>query len=93
MIAIYVFCLFWVCELLSAIFKYSLIVGVCTWYFTSTSDKRGNFTIFKGLWWSLRYNFGSLAFGSFLLAIIWTIRIVFEYLNKKLDAFKNNATI
>ena len=33
----------------------------------------------------LRYNFGSLAFGSLLLALVWFAIVVFEYLNKKLN--------
>jgi choline transporter-like protein 2/4/5 len=91
-IAVWVFGLFWVVELLSAIFKYWIIVGVCTWYFTSSHDTRGNFTLMKGFWWSLRYNFGSLALGSFVLAIIWSLRVIFEYLDKKLkNAMGNNA--
>jgi Plasma-membrane choline transporter len=36
-----------------------------------------------------RYNFGSLAFGSLLLALIWFVIIVFEYLNKKLSGGNN----
>lgn len=83
-IACYVFGLFWIAELLAAVFNYALIVGVCTWYFTSHGDTRGSLSIFKGFWWSVRYNLGSLAFGSFILALIWTIRIIFEYFEKKL---------
>lgn len=89
-IALYVFGLFWISELLSAIFIYCIIVGVCTWYFTSSHDTRGNFSMFKGLWYAFRYNMGSLAFGSFLLAIIWTLRVIFEYIDKKLKNFNNN---
>lgn len=82
--AVYVFGLFWIAELLAAVFNYALIVGVCTWYFTSHGDTRGSLSIFKGFWWSIRYNLGSLALGSFILAVIWTIRIIFEYFEKKL---------
>lgn len=83
--AVYVFGLFWIAELIIAIFHYSLIVGVCTWYFTSTADSRGNFSLLKGFWWSFRYNLGSLALGSFILAVIWTIRMIFEYFQSKLE--------
>ena len=56
--------------------------------------QRGNLALGKGAWWAFRYNFGSLAFGSFLLAIIWTIRIVFEYVNKKIkDLNGDNAAV
>ena len=89
-IGVFVFGLFWIAEFLAAVFKYCLIVGVCTWYFTSTHDSRGNFTIFRGLWWAFRYNFGSLALGSFLLAVIWTIRLIFEYVDKKLKNLMGN---
>lgn len=78
-IAVYVFGLFWVAELLSAIYQYTMIVAVCTWYFSSTHDTRGNFSLLRGLWWSIRYNLGSLALGSFILAVIWVIRMIFEY--------------
>lgn len=78
-LAVYALGLFWIAELIAAIFHYALIVGVCTWYFTSTADSRGRFSLLRGFWWSIRYNLGSLALGSFILALIWMIRIVFEY--------------
>lgn len=78
-----VFGLFWGCELIIAIFKYVIIVGVCCWYFTSTRDQRGSLSLCKGFGWAIGNNFGSLCVGSFLLAIIWTIRIIFEYIEKK----------
>lgn len=75
----------WITELISAIFHYSLIVGVCTWYFTSTNEERGTFSLCTGLWWAFRYNMGSLAFGSFILAVIWVLRIIFEYFAQKIE--------
>lgn len=93
-IASYVFGLFWIAEFLSAFFQYVIIVGVCTWYFSSSEMQAGNLALSKGVYWALRYNFGSLAFGSFLLAIIWTIRLVFEYVNKKIkDLNGDNAAV
>jgi hypothetical protein len=85
-IALYVFGLFWGIELIVAIFKYVIIVAVCCWYFSSTADSRGNFPLYKGFWWAFRYNLGSLCIGSFLLAVIWMIRVVFEYFEKKVKS-------
>jgi hypothetical protein len=73
---------------MQAVFNYVIIVGVCSWYFTSTQDTRGSFSLQRGFWWSFRYNLGSLAFGSFVLAVIWIIRIVMEYVNSKLETVK-----
>ena len=33
-----------------------------------------------GIEWGFRYHFGSLAFGSLIVAIVWAIRIIFEYI-------------
>lgn len=80
-----VFIFFWVYELIQAIFSYAVIVAVCTWYFTSTHDTAGNFSLSRGFWWSIRYNLGSLVFGSFILAVVWIIRIIFEYIQNQLE--------
>ena len=65
--------------------QYILTVVVCVWYFTSNSDARGKTSLGTGFRWLFRYNFGSVAFGSFLLALIWFIIIVFEYMQKKIE--------
>ena len=44
----------------------------------------------KGLWWSFRYNFGSLALGSLILAIVWIVRVAFEYIDKKMKSLVGN---
>lgn len=91
---VHVFTFFWVAELLQAVFSYVLICGVCTWYFTSTSETRGTLSISRGFWWAVRYNLGSLAFGSFILAVVWMIRIAFEFLDKQMKAAnQENAAV
>ena len=69
-----------------AMSQYVLIVAVVSWYFTENEHTRGNFSIMRGYWWAFRYNMGSLLFGSFILALIWTIRAIFEYLNRKIKS-------
>lgn len=85
MVYLHIFVYFWVYELIQAVFSYVVIVAVCTWYFTSTADSRGTFSLTRGFWWSIRYNFGSLLFGSFILAVVWVIRIIFEYIQEQLE--------
>jgi len=51
-------------------------------------------SLLRGLKWSLTNNFGSLALGSFILAIVWIIRITFEYLDRQMKmANKENAVV
>lgn len=68
-----------------------LIVAVASWYFTENAEHRGDFSLMRGYWWLWRYNLGSILFGSFLIAVIWFIRIIFEYVNKKLQANGGSA--
>lgn len=88
MLFINVFMYFWMMEFLLAISNYALLSSVCTWYFTSSQDTRGTFSIRRGIWWGIRYNMGSLALGSFLLAVVWMIRIVFEYIDSQVNKVK-----
>ena len=80
------FGLLWILAMIIACTQFVLIVAACVWYFTSTSDTRGKASLFKGIYWTFRYNFGSLAFGSLLLALVWFAIIVFEYIQKKLKS-------
>lgn len=81
----------WVTAFSLAATQFVLIVAVASWYFTSNSDRRGDFSIMRGYYWLWRYNLGSILIGSFLIALIWFIRIVFEYVNQKLQNGGDNA--
>ena len=78
------FLFFWITAFIVAATQYILIVAVVSWYFTENAETRGNFSLLRGYWWSIRYNIGSLLFGSFIIAVIWMIRTVFEYINRKI---------
>ena len=88
-----VFMFFWVSAFLMAASQYVLIVAVVSWYFTENAQTRGNFSICRGYWWTIRYNMGSLLFGALVLAIIWMIRIVFEYVQKKIEGVNGDRPL
>lgn len=62
-----------------------IIVGVCSWYFSHNSDAEGDASFSDGFKWIFQYHLGSLAFGSFIVALVWMIRIIFEYIRKKIE--------
>jgi len=79
------FCFFWICALIMACTEYVQIVAVASWYFSQNEENPGgNYSICRGYWWMFRYNLGSLAFGSFLIACVIIIRLIFEYIDKKM---------
>jgi len=79
----------WVAALIIACSQFVITVTVCIWYFSSTSDNRGKTSLWTGIKWIFRYNFGSLAFGSLLLAVIWFAIVVFNYMRRKLEKGNN----
>ena len=92
-----VFGFLWLICFLIACNEFVVIVSAITWYY---SDKTipdddgipGDSDVRYGFWWSIRYHMGSLAFGSFLMALVWTIRAIFEYIGEKMiDASGNNG--
>lgn len=81
-----VFYFFWISAFLVAAAQYVLIVAVCSWYFTEDAKSRGDFSILRGYHWLWRYNVGSILFGSFLIAVVCMIRLVFEYIERKMKS-------
>ena len=47
----------------------------------------------RGYWWLIRYNLGSVLFGSFIIAVVCMIRAVFEYIDNKMKNMNAQAGI
>jgi hypothetical protein len=57
------------------------------WYFNGQGDAGGSgASVLLAVKWGTWYHCGSIALGSFLIALITMIRIVFEYLAHKYEA-------
>jgi len=85
MIALMVFGMIWIGSFIVAMNEFVVICSAASWYFSrkDVADKDGipgDSDIWKGMWWSWRYNCGSLALGSFILSLFWIIRGTFEYI-------------
>ena len=87
----------WITFFLVSCNEFVVIVSAITWYY---SDKTvpdddgipGDSDVRIGFWWTIRYHMGSLAFGSFLLTVVWIIKVIFEYVGEKLhEATGNNG--
>merc|ERR1712242_134005 len=85
------FGLFWILAFLISCNEFVVIVSTCTWYFSrkdipDDDGIPGDSEVWKGFWWSIRYHAGTLAFGSLLIAIVWLIRTIFEYVGEKIQS-------
>jgi choline transporter-like protein 2/4/5 len=82
------FSLLWVVAFLMAFAEFVLATASSKWYFTEASNGGGKDVgspVSTGIWYGLRYHTGSLAFGSLLVAIVQMLRIVLEYIEKKVN--------
>ena len=84
-----IFGFIWLTCFLIACNEFVVIVSAITWYYSDKEEPDddgipGDSDVKMGFWWSVRYHMGSLAFGSFLLAIVWIIRMIFEYVGEKM---------
>jgi len=78
------FGLFWFCSLCIAIQKFVTNATTCMWFFSgqgsdNSDDATGSVSIMLGVKWAMFKHIGSLALGSFLIAVVTMIKVVFEY--------------
>ena len=84
----------WMNAFVIGIAQFMISAAAALWYFSCTSDTNGSGSLFRGFYWVFRYHLGSIAFGSFLIALIQFIRIIFEYYKKQIEkANKENPAI
>lgn len=77
------FGLLWICAWIKYTNQFICMVSASTYYFNSDANKDGEAEVGLGFKYAHVYHTGSLAAGSFIIAVIQFIRIVFMYLAKK----------
>lgn len=71
-----------------------IIAGACAvWFFTPREEKGKTRAVRTGVWISFRYHLGSLAFGSFIIALVQFVRYTLMYLEKQAKAAKNRVVV
>lgn len=69
-----------------------LAATFATWYWTFKKKEVPYFTLTSGLSRTVRYHLGTIAFGSFIIAICRIIRVVLEYIDHKCKKYNNEVT-
>ena len=80
----FLFGLFWCIAFFISFQQFMIAALTCMWYFSGQgaemSDQPGEVSILIAFQWGIWHHVGSIAFGSFLIALITFIRVVFEYI-------------
>jgi solute carrier family 44 (choline transporter-like protein), member 2/4/5 len=83
---------FWVVCFITAFSEMVLAATYATWYWTFKKSDVPFFTLTKGFLRTMRYHLGTLAFGALIVAICQMIRVLLEYVDRKLKKFDNDVT-
>ena len=86
----HVFFLLWTLQLIKASMDFIIGVIVSGWYFADlqgdTRTPKYKWPLCHGIFMVFRYHLGSLALGSFLVALIQLVRLIVEYIDHKTKA-------
>ncbi|XP_072033070.1 choline transporter-like protein 4 [Amphiura filiformis] len=85
--------LYWVTNFIIALGEMTLAGAYASYYWAREKPKDiPMLPVVASLWRSVAFHFGSLAFGSFIIAVIQIIRTLFEYVEEKVQAKSNPIT-
>lgn len=73
------FGLFWIISFINAKTSFIAMVSASTYYFNSSKDFDGEAEVSLGFKFAYLYHVGTLAFGSFIIAVVTFIRFILVY--------------
>jgi hypothetical protein len=82
----FIFGSLWTNALLGAITIFVIASACCMWYYSHGPGAELDSPIMKSYYMAFRYHFGSLAFGSLILAIIQFMQLVVEAVKKQAES-------
>ena len=89
----HVFGLFWINSFIVGCSQFVIGCSACLWYFEVSTDSKGKGTMVRATKWLFRYHMGSIAFGSFVIAICQMLRFLFEYYRKKVQTLPETKLV
>lgn len=83
---VFLFGTLWCNAFIQAMGIFVIASACCFWYYSHGPDQETNFPIFRSYKMVFRYHFGSLAFGSLILAIVHFMQIILELFKKQAES-------
>ncbi|XP_064625864.1 choline transporter-like protein 1 isoform X2 [Lineus longissimus] len=80
----FIFGALWVMNFILACQEVVIAGAVATWYFTRDKKNKLGWPIARSTGRLIRYHLGSVAFGSFIIAVVMLARLILAYIQKKL---------
>eukprot|EP00920_Eleutheroschizon_duboscqi_P017713 GHVT01042350.1.p1 GENE.GHVT01042350.1~~GHVT01042350.1.p1 ORF type:complete len:703 (-),score=33.09 GHVT01042350.1:972-3080(-) len=95
LLAFHFFMLLWTCAFLVALNQIIIAGSVAAWYFSPLGQdgkKRSSGSVWRATRMVLRYHLGSVAFGSFILAVVRLVKWILRYLASQQAKVKRNPS-
>lgn len=89
----FMFGLFWINSFIIGCVQFIIGASACIWYFEVNTDSKGQGTMGRATYWCFRYHLGSIAFGSFVIAVCQMIRAFFEYYRQKMGMLNKELPV
>ncbi|EGR28329.1 solute carrier family 44 protein member 2, putative [Ichthyophthirius multifiliis] len=80
----YFFIGLWINAFIQALCLFILASSACIWYFSHGEEGQKHSPVSTSIYRAFRYHLGSLAFGSFILAIVQFIRVILAYIEQQM---------
>jgi len=88
------FGLLWIINWIKAKTQFIAMVAASTYYFNSSKEKgEGSAEVMTAFHFCYKYHSGSLAFGSFIIALIQFIKFIFLYMAQKAETMSGENTM
>lgn len=89
---IFLFGTLWCNAFIQAVGVFVIASACCIWYYShGANEDETNFPIFRSYKMVFRYHFGSLAFGSLILAIVQFLQLMVEAVRQQAEASGTNT--
>jgi choline transporter-like protein 2/4/5 len=76
------FCFLWTMSWIGGMASIAIAISCATWYFAEDRSQINSFTILRAYSTTIRYHWGTAAFGSLLIAIVQFIRAFLLYIER-----------
>ena len=91
--AIIFFAFLWNCAFMVAFGQLAVAFATAIWFFTPHSQKSSVGKVKTAIWACCRFHLGSIAFGSFIVAVVQFARYLLMYFEKQAQAQKNKVMV
>jgi len=87
----FLFGLFWNHAFLAGMSQFVIISACCIWYFSRANRKRPEAPVSKSLFRGVVFHLGSIAMGSFAIAVLGILRVIMSYFEGQMRAAREST--